>query len=219
MLNPHSQIATKAHPVIDDGVTKFKLTLKMAPPLPSSEVISLEKWRAILWRLGMIGEYPKEKIGYGNLSQRLPLQKGFVITGTQTGSKPHLKREHYCRVISCDPARNSVVASGQIGPSSESLTHFAIYESNSNVHAIFHIHHRELWEKMIATNAESISEKVNYGTPEMALEAKKAINGKDSGAFVMKGHQDGIIAYGTNPEEAGKILLKLYRELGPQTDL
>jgi len=203
--------------VIDDGVVKFKLSLKMAPALAAEDIIPVEKWRAILWRLGLVGEYPIEKVGYGNLSVRLPTPKaGFLITGTQTGQHPHLTRRQYTRVVSCDPTKNSVKAEGPIGPSSESLTHYAIYDSNPQINAIFHVHHRQMWERMIETGAESISDSISYGTIEMADAARGAIQGKDSGAFVMKGHQDGIIAYGTTPEEAGKILLKLYRELGPQ---
>jgi hypothetical protein len=53
----------------------------------------------------------------------------------------------------------------------------------------------------------------------MAQAARETIQGKEQGVFVMKGHQDGIIAYGANPEAAGKILLKLYRELGPQGEV
>lgn len=207
----------KATVAMDDGVTKFKLTLKMAAAPQTAEVVPVEKWRAILWRLRLVGEYPNEKIGYGNLSVRLPLLKnGFLITGTQTGHRPHLRREHYTRVVSCDPARNLVKAEGAIGPSSESLTHYAIYEAQPQVNAVFHVHHKLIWERMLTSGADAIDESIAYGTREMAEAAKLAIGGKDSGVIVMKGHPEGIIAYGPSPEVAGKLLLKLYRELGPQ---
>jgi hypothetical protein len=220
MLNAAPIIpASKASPVIDDGVTKFKMTLKRSAPLPAQEVVGLEKWRAILWRLRFIGEYQREKVGYGNLSQRLTQPKNaFVITGSQTGRHPHLRREHYTRVVSCDLSRNSVEAQGPIGPSSESLTHFAIYESQPQIHAVFHVHHREIWDKLIQDKAPAIPMGVPYGTREMAEAAARVITG-DEGLFVMKGHQDGIIAYGASPEAAGKILLKLYRSLGPTENL
>ena len=224
MLNPneHTNLpdTPKARPVIDDGVIKFKLTLKKAAPLLSDEVLPLEKWRAILWRLGLIGEYPIEKVGYGNISQRLAQPKNaFVISGTQTGQLPHLRREHYTRVMTCDLGRNAVVAEGPIAPSSESLTHYALYDSNPQVTAIFHVHHTVLWERMITENSPAIEGNIPYGTREMAEAAKNLIAGSDQGLFVMKGHQDGIIAYGPSTEVAGKILLKLYKELGPITDL
>jgi len=222
MLNEQVRI-TSSRPssrkpiVIDDGVTKFKLTLKMAAAPAAREVLPLEKWRAILWRLRFIGEYPNEKIGYGNLSVRLPLPAGaFLITGTQTGKHPHLKREQYTRVLSCDQAKNLVQAAGQIGPSSESLTHFAIYEGQPQIGAVFHVHHREIWDRMIENGSDAIEDRISYGTREMADAAREAIQGREQGVFVMKGHQDGILAYGPTPEAAGKILLKLYRDLGPQ---
>jgi hypothetical protein len=217
LLNTSPANASRKPPVIDDGVTKFKLTLKIAAAPSADEVLPIEKWRAILWRLGLIGEYPNEKIGYGNLSVRLPLPAGaFLITGTQTGKHPHLKRDQYSRVIGCDPVKNLVNASGQIGPSSESLTHFAIYDGQPQIGAIFHVHHREIWERMIENNSDAIEDRISYGTREMAEAAKAAIQGREQGVFVMKGHQDGILAYGPTPEVAGKILLKLYRDLGPQ---
>lgn len=223
MLNPVQQSTiplSKAHPVIDDGVIKFKLTLKKAAPLLAEDVIPLEKWRAILWRLGLIGEYPIEKVGYGNISFRLAQPKnGFIISGTQTGQLPHLRREHYTRVTVCDLNKNSVLAEGPIAPSSESLTHYAIYDTNPQINAVFHVHHTELWERLIAANAPAIAATVPYGTREMADAAKTLIAGSDQGYFVMKGHQDGFIAYGPTTEVAGKILLKLYKELGPITDL
>lgn len=220
MLNPAPIIPVpKASPVIDDGVTKFKMTLKRSAPLLAEEVVALEKWRAILWRLSFIGEYPNEKIGYGNISQRLPgFKNAFVITGTQTGQHPHLRREHYTRVMNCDLTRNAVEAQGPIGPSSESLTHFAIYESQPQINAVFHVHHRELWEKLIKENAPFIPAGIPYGTRDMAEAGAKVIQG-DEGLLVMKGHQDGIIAYGANAEAAGKILLKLYKGLGPAGNL
>ncbi len=217
LLNPETPpFLQKAPHVIDDGVTKFKVTLKFSTAPSTAEVVGLEKWRAILWRLGLIGEYPNEKIGYGNLSQRLTAPKNaFVITGTQTGERPHLKREHYTRVLACDLTRNSVEAQGPIAPSSESLTHFAIYESQPQIQAVFHVHHPELWARLIEENAPAIPEGVPYGTREMAEAAARIIQ-SDEGLFVMKGHQDGIIAYGPTPEVAGKALLRLYRRLGPR---
>jgi hypothetical protein len=216
MLNARSDLAPKSCPVIDDGVIKFKYTLKMGQPPLAELVVLLEKWRAILWRLNMIGEYPIERVGYGNLSLKVPRSNNFIITGTQTGALPHLKREHYTKIIDCDLRKNSVIASGSIAPSSESLTHYAIYQANPQIQSIFHIHHKDLWQKMLDEKMEGIEADIPYGTVEMAQAAQRAIKGKDEGVLVMKGHQDGIIAYGITPEGAGRILLKLYRELGPQ---
>lgn len=196
----------------DEGVIKFKLTLKRAPAPEMNQVIALEKWRALFYRLGLIGEYPIDKIGFGNLSSRLQ-NKSFIITGSQTGHLPHLQAHHYTKVIDCDLRKGSVTAKGLIPPSSESLTHFGIYEANPAVQYVFHVHHARLWEMMKNSDADFIAEDVAYGTQEMALAAKEVMAEKSSGIFVMKGHEDGIIAYGTTAEETGKNILEVYRKL------
>lgn len=197
----------------DEGVIKFKLTLKRAPAPEQTQFIALEKWRALFFKLGLIGEYPNEKIGYGNLSSRLN-KKSFIITGSQTGHLPHLQAHHYSKVIDCDLKKGSVTAEGLIPPSSESLTHYGIYEANSAIQCVFHVHHTELWEMLQTGNFDSISEDIHYGTQAMAKAASDLLGNKNSGIFVMKGHEDGIISYATTAEDAGKNLLELYRKLG-----
>jgi ribulose-5-phosphate 4-epimerase/fuculose-1-phosphate aldolase len=196
----------------DEGVIKFKLTLKRAPAPEITQVIALEKWRALFFKLGLVGEYPIDQIGYGNLSSRLS-KKHFIITGSQTGHLAHLQPHHYTRVIDCDLKRGIVTAEGLIPPSSESLTHFGIYEANPGIQCVFHVHHAKLWEHLQQVGTEFISEEVAYGTQEMAEAAAELLQGKTSGIFVMKGHEDGIIAYGTSAEETGKNILDIYRKL------
>lgn len=197
----------------DEGVIKFKLTLKRAPAPEQAQYIALEKWRALFYKLGLVGEYPSEKIGYGNLSSRLP-KKSFIITGSQTGHLAHLQAHHYTKVIECDLKKGSVAAEGLIPPSSESLTHFGIYEANAAINFVFHVHHPKLWQLLQNEQVDFIGEDVAYGTQEMATAASELLINKSSGIFVMKGHEDGIISYSTSAEEAGKNLLELYRRLG-----
>lgn len=195
----------------DEGVIKFQYTLKMAPAPEKEEFIKLEKWRALFYKLNMIGEYPIEKVGFGNLSARLDSET-FVITGTQTGHLPHLKAQHYTKVTDCNLRKGTVNARGMIAPSSESLTHHAIYLASNEIKYVFHIHHARMWKHMIDAKYDAIDDDIPYGTQEMANAAIKLIDGRSSGAFVMKGHEDGIISYGRTAQEAGKILLDLYRE-------
>lgn len=178
-----------------------------------NQVIALEKWRALFFKLGLVGEYPSEKIGYGNLSSRLN-RKTFLITGSQTGHLAHLQAHHYAKVTDCDLKKGSLTAEGLIPPSSESLTHYAIYEANQNIQYVFHVHHHKLWKILINGDYDFISEDVPYGTQAMAEAAGELLAGKSSGIFVMKGHEDGFISYGTTAEEAGKPILELYRKLG-----
>ena len=196
----------------DDGVIKFKLTLKRAPAPEQAQFIALEKWRALFYKLSLIGEYPNEEIGYGNLSSRLP-KKAFIITGSQTGHLAHLQAHHYTKVIECDLKKGSVTAEGLIPPSSESLTHYGIYEANQAIQYVFHVHHPKLWEMLQSSDSDFISEDIPYGTQEMANAAYQLLANKTSGIFVMKGHEDGIISYATTADDAGKNLLELYRKL------
>ncbi len=196
----------------DEGVIKFKLTLKRAPAPEKTQVIALEKWRALFFKLGLVGEYPIDNIGYGNLSSRL-YKKSFIITGSQTGHLAHLQAHHYTKVIECDLKKGSVTAEGLIPPSSESLTHYGIYEANSAIQYVYHVHHQELWEMLKNGPYDCIDEDIAYGTQEMAEAARVLLADKSSGVFVMKGHEDGIIAYAPTAEEAGKIILELYRKL------
>lgn len=197
----------------DEGVIKFRFTLKRAPAPEMNQVIALEKWRALFFKLGLIGEYPIDKIGYGNLSSRLQ-KKSFIITGSQTGHLPHLQAHHYTKVIECDLKKGMVTAEGLIPPSSESLTHCGIYDANPAIQYVFHVHHNKLWNQLQNTDCDAIPETIPYGTMEMAEAAQKVMAGKTTGIIVMKGHEDGIISYGPTAEEAGKNLLDLYRTLG-----
>jgi ribulose-5-phosphate 4-epimerase/fuculose-1-phosphate aldolase len=196
----------------EEGIIKFKLTLKRAPAPEQAQFIALEKWRALFYKLALVGEYPNEKIGYGNLSSRLP-KKAFIITGSQTGHLAHLQAHHYTKVIDCDLKKGSVTAEGLIPPSSESLTHYGIYEANQAIQYVFHVHHPKLWEILRNGNSDFIAEDIQYGTQEMANAAHQLLANKNSGIFVMKGHEDGIISYATTADEAGKNLLELYRKL------
>src|SRR5690606_22448031 len=137
-----------------------------------------------------------DKIGYGNLSSRLT-GKTFLITGSQTGHLAHLQAHHYTKVINCDLRKGSVTAEGLIPPSSESLTHFGIYKANSAINYVFHVHHKKLWSLLHQDEYDYIDEKIAYGTQEMAEAAHELLRNKSSGIFVMKGHEDGIISYGT----------------------
>lgn len=200
----------------DEGVIKFQYTLKMAPAPEKEEFIKLEKWRALFYKLNMIGEYPIDKVGFGNLSARLD-PESFVITGTQTGHLPHLQAQHYTKVTNCDLKKGIVKAKGMIPPSSESLTHFAIYLASEKIKYVFHIHHPKMWKYMIDNQLDAIAENIPYGTQEMAEAAINLLEGKNLGAFVMKGHEDGIVSYGRTAQEAGKILLDIYRQSCPRS--
>ena len=47
----------------DEGVIKYQLNLKRAPLSEEKEILQLEKWRALFFRMGLVGEYLSDGIG------------------------------------------------------------------------------------------------------------------------------------------------------------
>ena len=195
-----------------ENVSKFRLTLKRAPAPEQNLVIVLEKWRALLFRLGLIGECQTEKIGYGNLSSRIS-KKTFIITGNQTGHLAHLQPHHYTRVIECDFKKGSILAEGPLPPCKESLGHSSIYDLNPQVNYIFQVEHTNLRSTLSEDLNYCLSEHGLFGTHTMAKAAQDLIGGKESGLFILKNNPKLIISYGASAEDAGKNLLDLYRKL------
>jgi ribulose-5-phosphate 4-epimerase/fuculose-1-phosphate aldolase len=198
--------------VIDDGVIKYDRTnFSHSGPIDSSIWTNLEAWRAKLFKLNLIGEYPIEKVGFGNLSLLIERkeQSHFVITGTQTGRLENLSGEHYTLINGYDLLSMKLFSKGPIEPSSEALTHASIYESNPKIKAVFHIHSEKIWKSMIKYSYDFTKEDIPYGTQEMANNVKEVISSKSFGTIVMKGHQDGVIAYGESLDQCGELILNL----------
>ncbi|MFZ4712507.1 MAG: class II aldolase/adducin family protein [Bacteriovoracaceae bacterium] len=195
----------------EEGVIKFNLReYNYCPAFVDSFYRELETWREKLFSMKLIGEYQEMGVGYGNISCKKTLTS-FLISGTQTGKFPHLDGSQYCLIEDCDLINNVIKCRGPIKPSSEALTHDAIYRSGGWIQFVFHVHDTKLWEYMIRENYPSTPESVDYGTIEMAQGAKACIGTKKSGSFVMKGHQDGIIAWGTNGEETFEHINEIYK--------
>lgn len=201
-----------------EGVIKFDLDYTPGPPLPAHELDELNAWRAILYARKLIGQDPVRYggYGYGNLSRRLtpfdapPTQRRFVISGTQTGDLAELGPQHYALVLGCEPERNRIVATGPIRPSSESLTHGAVYALDSRLRCVLHVHSPELWQHAAALGLPITDPAVPYGSPEMAAEVGRLFAQTDVAArhiFSMGGHEDGIVAFGPTLQAAGDALL------------
>ncbi len=206
--------------VIDDGVIKYDRTnFSHSGPLSTSEYGELEYWRKKLYKLNLIGEYAEAQIGFGNMSSVMDYSEyfkspnpQFVITGTQTGKYTDLNGSHYTRVLDYSINGLKIKMMGSIEASSEALTHAAIYASNKNIKAIFHIHYQEIWKKMIDDNSDFTAANIPYGTVEMAHATQECVAGKNSGTFCMRGHEDGVVIYGENMDEVGALTIKLYQK-------
>jgi ribulose-5-phosphate 4-epimerase/fuculose-1-phosphate aldolase len=187
-----------------EGVIKYRLDYHLAPAQTVEGFAELNAWRDLLWRLGMIGQDDLcyGGLGYGNLSLRLNGER-FLITGTQTGHLPHLTVEQYSWVRQARPEENYLEAEGPLPPSSEALTHAAIYLATPSVRCVAHGHSPEIWSNANSLGLPCVEETVAYGTPEMA-QAVGAIaeTYPEQGVIVMLGHQDGLLTYGPAPEQA-----------------
>jgi len=192
----------------NEGYVKFNCCWLKTKPLTFGQFAEINRWRKKLYQKGFIGAYPNG-IGFGNMSIRLKADN-FIITGTATGNFERLNKKHYTEVTGFNLQKNQLTCLGPIQASSESLTHGAIYQSSKEAKAVIHIHNLKMWNKLkgrLPTTAKNIS----YGTPAMAKAVKRlfrASNAKIEKIMVMGGHSGGIIAFGKNLNEAGKILLK-----------
>jgi L-ribulose-5-phosphate 4-epimerase len=195
---------------MNEGIIKFNCKWIKNKPLNSELIKNLNIWRDKLYKLGFIG-VNNDGIGYGNISNRF-LKNQFIITGSATGKLKTLKNQHYTIVLDFNLKKNSLTAEGPIIASSESLTHAVIYEYDKSVNAVIHIHSKELWSKLI-NNVPTTDKSVEYGTRDMAKEIIllfKEKNLHEKKILVMAGHEEGIISFGKDLDEAGQVLLKNY---------
>lgn len=199
-----------------EGVIKFSLSFTQESCLGEESVARVNGWRHILYRLQLIGQSPGRYLGYGfgNISIRAAAPPGaFIISGTQTGGKPFLHASDYALVTSCDPLTNRVSALGETRPSSESLTHGQLYQLDSGIGSVVHVHCPEIWRQAETLGLPVTSKNAAYGTPEMALEVEKlfrAAEVHEKRIFVLAGHEDGVVSFGRDVGEACAILLESF---------
>ncbi len=192
---------------------KLKFNLKPSPELEEKLYIELEKWRAIFYKMNLVGEYQSSGLGYGSLSRRLQAgQDSFVITGYQTGSMSHLGGRNYTKVIKCDLNKLTVEANGPTAPSGDSINHCAIFSSGHAINAVFYVHHKMLWEFMLTNNYDKVGKGLQSGSKELAEACKQYATNKKQGIFALEEHEGAIISYGQNIEEAGKIILDTLKD-------
>ena len=194
-----------------DGVIKYSIEHQTVETPLFSGYEQLEALRTRLFTLGLIGE--KDEIGYGNLSMRKEGSKSFFITATQTGRKHTLSREYYTYISDYDFSTFKVISQGTHKPSSEALSHAMIYAIDDSITTVIHIHSLALWKFMKAKN--DLATTAEYGTARMIEEIAELysnLNPMMNNAFVMKGHEEGIITFGRSVEEAESALYNIMQE-------
>jgi Class II Aldolase and Adducin N-terminal domain len=186
---------------------KFTYQCARADIPPFKALAELNASRRKLLELGVIGVDSKG-IGFGNVSLRDDDTNTFYITGSTTGSLPELTPADCDRVIAYNFASNWLCYEGIAIPSSESLTHAAIYESDPATSAVIHCHDSAVWARLL-DRAPTTSRSVVYGTPEMAYEIVHLFDTSDVRSkkiFAMGGHENGIVTLGKNLDEALDVL-------------
>ncbi len=195
---------------------KFTYQRARADIAPFDALAELNAYRRKLLEQRLMG-VDSNGVRFGNLSVRDGVSGNFYITGSATDDLPELTPTDCVRVVAYDFARNWLRYEGSAIPSSESLTHAAIYESDSSICAVIHCHDSDLWATLL-DRAPTTSKSVAYGTPEMAEEIMRLFEISDVRSkkiFVMAGHQDGIVAFGKNLENAFDVVMRERRESLP----
>ncbi len=200
---------------MEEGVIKYRLEFTPGPLPGSLPLTELIAWQRIMQGLGLLGRVPDRYGGlaYGNLSLRLA-GNGFAISASQTADSPLPGAKDYCQVTNWDSAANHIRAQGPARPSSESLTHAALYDADPQIGCIIHGHSPEIWQARESLGLVTTAAEITYGTPEMAIEMarlyrKQGFHGH--GVLAMGGHQDGIVSFGRDADEAGWEMVHLLR--------
>ena len=195
---------------------KFTYQHARADTAPFDALAELNACRRKLRKQRLMG-VDSNGVGFGNLSVRDGSTANFYITGSATGGLPELTLTDCARVVAYDFARNWLRYEGAAIPSSESLTHAAIYESDPTIFAVIHCHDSDLWATLL-DRAPATSQSVAYGTPEMAYEIMRLFKMSDVQSrkiLAMAGHEGGIVTFGKNLEDAFDVLMRTRELLQP----
>ncbi len=176
----------------------------------------LNACRRKLLELRLIG-VDSHGTSFGNLSVRDGATSNFYITGSATGDLTELTPADCTKVVAYDFERNWLQYEGSAIPSSESLTHAAIYQSDSTAGGVIHCHESALWTALL-NRAPTNSKRVSFGTPEMAYEIMRLFKVGDvrrRKILVMAGHEGGIATFGKDLDEAFAVLTFERKESSP----
>jgi L-ribulose-5-phosphate 4-epimerase len=195
---------------------KFSCERVVAGITSFGKLAELNAYRRKLLDLPLIGVNPNG-IGFGNLSVRDGPTDNFYITGSATGVLQELTLADCARVVAYDLERNRVRYEGFAMPSSESLTHAAIYQSDTGAGAVIHSHDSKLWTALL-NQAPTTSKAAEYGTPGLAYEIMQLFTRTDvqnRKTVVMGAHKEGIVTFGKDLQEAFAVLMRERKKIYP----
>ncbi|MFN3305850.1 MAG: class II aldolase/adducin family protein [Candidatus Kapaibacteriota bacterium] len=194
---------------MNEGYIKFQVN-QIADTEPSlDEVQDLLALRIKLYDLGLIGF--AENISYGNVSKRIS-HNTFIITATNTGKTREIETKDLVKVISVDIEKNLVHYVGKLPPSSETLTHFAIYSTFEFALFVVHFHHKRIWQKWLF-QLPTTPVVCEYGSVQLAQSIAQLSpffqNDEDFGVVILGGHRDGVMVFGRSIDAILKCIKQL----------
>lgn len=204
-----------------DGVIKFALHHRNTGLQIDTNVFQeLIDLRDRLKELNLIGVYPDDYymtpgVGFGNASIRYTSDHQFLVSGSQTGPLITTTQDHYSLVTDCDIDNNALTSKGPIKPSSESMSHAAIFEIAPEVKCVIHVHSKKMWDAFEKFDMPITPEDVLYGTPEMARALQDVYNKTPVlvKPICMRGHIEGLLTWGRTVQEALQLYLDIVDKL------
>lgn len=213
-----------------EGLVRYRLehaTRALHGAAVAEAAATLAAWREVLARLGVLGQDPAryDGLAYGNASARLgpygDVPRGarrFLITGGRTSGLRTLGLAHVAVVERWDLDANALASTGLTPPSSEALTHAALYDVAPAIRFVFHAHCPEIWRSAARLGLPATRPEASNGTVGMAREVQRLWRESalaSTGILAMGGHEDGVITVGVTAEAAGLAMVRhLARALG-----
>ena len=151
---------------------KFTYERAASELAPFPGLAEVNTYRRKLLELQLIG-VSSNGVSFGNLSVRDGVTNNFYVTGSATGALSELTLADCAKVVAYDFERNWLRYEGAAIPSSESLTHAAVYKSYGSARAVIHCHDSRLWLTLL-DRVPTTSKAAEYGTPEMACEIEES---------------------------------------------
>lgn len=181
-----------------EGVIKYHLDHQSSDV--NLDVTELISWRTLLYKLDLINQR-EDKYGglsYGNISMRHQKHADqFIISASQTGHLARSNPDDYSLVTEYNIKQNTMRSIGVKPPSSEALTHAAIYQTQNSIQSVIHVHSPVIWKFTHQLGLNSIGSDIAYGSVQMA-EAVTYLSKQypEGTVFTMLGHEDGVVVYG-----------------------
>ena len=156
---------------------KFKYGRASEEIAPFDELAQLNECRRKLLELKLIG-VRSNGVSFGNLSVRDGVTDNFYVTGSATGALSELTLADCVKVLAYDFKRNWLRYEGAAIPSSESLTHAAVYKSDGSARAVIHCHDSSLW-LTFSIEFQQLQRPLSTAHQKWPAKSKKAL--RDSG--------------------------------------